>query len=136
MSFEVSGKLVVIDDIQEISAKFRKREFVIEIKDNSGSFEFIDYVKFQLTQDKCSLIESMKINDEIKVNFNLRGRKWEKDGKVSYFTNLEAWKIEPVQNSAASPQGSDPGFPQIDDAPVSGNDNQASSVEGYDDLPF
>ena len=135
MSFEISGKLIEKYDVQEISAKFRKREFVIEVKDNSGSFEFIDYIKFQLTQDKCALIETMNTGDDLKVSFNLRGRKWEKDGNVSYFTNLEAWRIESL-SSSSQPGGSDPGFPSIEDAPVPGEEDLASSDQDFDDLPF
>ena len=32
--------------------------------------------------------------ENIKVYFNIRGRKWENNGQVSYFTNLEGWRIE------------------------------------------
>ena len=94
MNFEITGTLIEKYDVSEISSKFKKREFVIEKNENSNGFEFTDYIKFQLTQDKCALLDSFKTGEELKVSFNLRGRKWEKDGKVSYFTNLEAWKIE------------------------------------------
>ena len=36
------------------------------------------------------------------MNFNIRGRKWEKDGKVNYFSNLEAWRIEKVGGAAGN----------------------------------
>jgi uncharacterized protein DUF3127 len=39
----------------------------------------------------------------LKVSFNIKGRKWEKDGKVAYFTNLEAWRIESAVNEGAAP---------------------------------
>ena len=96
MSFEITGTLIEKYAVSEISSKFKKRDFVIEKKENSNNFEFTDYIKFQLTQDKCSLLDAFKPGTEIKVHFNLRGRKWEKDGNVSYFTNLEAWKIENI----------------------------------------
>ena len=34
------------------------------------------------------------LNEEVKIWFNLKGNKWERDGKINYFTNLDAWKIE------------------------------------------
>lgn len=135
MSFEISGKVVVKYDVQEITAKFKKREFVIEVKDNSGSFEFIDYIKFQLTQDKCTLIDSVNIGDDLKVSFNLRGRKWEKDGNLSYFTNLEAWRIEKLSASTTM-KTEDPGKPAFDDAPLPDEDDFSSSDQEFDDLPF
>ncbi len=56
--------------------------------------------KVQLIQDRCDLLETIQLNENIKVYFNLRGRKWENNGQVSYFTNLEGWRIEKVQAEA------------------------------------
>ena len=36
-------------------------------------------------------------NENIKVYFNIRGRKWENKGQTSYFTNLEGWRIEKLE---------------------------------------
>ncbi len=136
MNFEITGRLHEKYETQVISDKFRKREFILEIKETGNNgFEFIEYIKFQLTQDRCMLIDSLTPGDELKVTFNLRGRKWEKDGTVTYFTNLEAWKIEKTQQTdkpltASGPAGSstesDVPFPS--DIPA---DDTA-----FDDLPF
>lgn len=136
MSFEITGKLVVKYDTQQISDKFKKREFVIEVKDNSGSFEFIDFIKFQLTQDKCGIIDNMSINDNLKIYFNLRGRKWEKDGNVSYFTNLEAWKVENKSDSDVSKGEINSGIQSFDDVPLPDEEDFSSSDQDFDDLPF
>lgn len=95
MSFEVQGRLHEIFDEVQVSEKFRKREFVLEIPDGS----FTQHVKFQLTQDKCSVIDQYKIGDEVKVNFNLSGKPFTKNGTTMYFTNLQAWRVE---NAGAS----------------------------------
>jgi hypothetical protein len=94
MAFEITGKVIDILPVVQVSDKFRKREFVIEKKEPGNTAVFIDYIKFQLTQDKCDLINESFINEEIKIMFNIKGNKWERDGKVNYFTNLDAWKIE------------------------------------------
>jgi hypothetical protein len=96
MAFEITGKVIDISPVNQVSDKFKKREFVIEKKEAGGSAVFIDYVKFQLIQDKCDLINESFLNEEVKIWFNLKGNKWERDGKVNYFTNLDAWKIEKV----------------------------------------
>ena len=96
MAFEISGKVIDISPVNQVSDKFRKREFVIEKKEAGGAAVFIDYIKFQLVQDKCDLINESFLNEEIKIWFNLKGNKWERDGKINYFTNLDAWKIEKV----------------------------------------
>lgn len=132
MSFEVSGKLIEKSGIVEISAKFKKREFVIEKMENSGGFEFTDYIKFQLTQDKCSVLDPFTLGDNIKVSFNLRGRKWEKDGKLSYFTNLEAWRIENM--ASANPPASSPSSAQ--DVPMPDKEDFPSADQEFEDLPF
>lgn len=103
MSYEIKGKVIVINDTIIVSDKFRKKEFVIEKKETSpNGYEFIDTIKFQLTQEKCELINGLKIGDEVNVHFNVKGNKWEKNGNVSYFVNLDAFKVEvlgEVQNN-------------------------------------
>ena len=94
MAFEITGKVIEIYPTVQVSDKFRKREFVIEKKETGGTAVFVDYLKFQLVQDKCDLINESFLQEEIKIWFNLKGNKWERDGKINYFTNLDAWKIE------------------------------------------
>ena len=96
MSFEITGKLIEKFNTQQVSEKFKKREFVIEKEENNGEMVFVETIKFQLTQDRCSLLDSFSLHDDIKISFNIKGSKWEKEGKVNYFTNLDAWKIEAV----------------------------------------
>lgn len=105
MAFEITGKLVEKYDTQTMSEKFKKREFVVEYRDNPNS-SFSEFLKFQLTQDRCNLIDNYQVGQDIRVAFNLRGRKWEKDGTVSYFSNLEAWKIESASVQSGSPAAS------------------------------
>jgi len=100
MAFEITGKVIDVMPVNQVSDKFRKREFVIERKDAGGAAVFIDYIKFQLVQDKCDLINESFINEEVKIWFNLKGNKWERDGKINYFTNLDAWKIEKTSESS------------------------------------
>jgi hypothetical protein len=108
MAFEITGKIIDISPVNQVSDKFKKREFVIEKKESGGAAVFIDYIKFQLVQDKCDLINESFLNEEVKIWFNLKGNRWERDGKVNYFTNLDAWKIErgssqgKVQNNQSS----------------------------------
>jgi hypothetical protein len=99
MAFEITGKIIDVMPVNQVSDKFKKREFVIEKKETGGAAVFIDYIKFQLVQDKCDLINESFINEEVKIWFNLKGNKWERDGKINYFTNLDAWKIEKTSES-------------------------------------
>jgi hypothetical protein len=138
MSFEISGRLAEIFETQRVSDRFQKREFVLEIKSSGTSgYEFVDLIKFQSTQEKCSMLDQYQVDDTVKVSFNLRGRKWERDGQVSYFTNLEAWRIEKVQDEIPGAPSTDSQIPEDfspQDAPFP---TQAPDDDsGNDDLPF
>ncbi len=124
MGFEITGKLVEKFEAVQVTDRFRKRDFVIEQRENAGVNEFVEHIKFQLTQDRCDLIDKFQLGDVIRINFNIKGRRWEKDGNVSYFNNLEAWKIESQQPSQEVSETPPPH--SIEDIPP----------EPSDDLPF
>lgn len=126
MGFEITGKLIEKYDIQKVTETFRKREFVLETVEEGSSRSFSESIKFQLTQDRVDLLDPFNPQETIKVHFNIKGRKWEKEGRVSYFTNLEAWRLEAVGNSNPSP------------APAESAPKDAFSTNGdfEDDLPF
>ena len=122
MSLQVKGKLKLKGEEQVINERFRKREFVLT--DNSSQYP--QYISFQLTQDKCSLIDSVNPGDEITVSFNLRGREWKSpQGEIKYFNSLEAWKIEKGAVSASNDQHYEP-IPE----------QTFRQSEQTDDLPF
>ena len=144
MSFEINGRLAEKFETQKVSDRFQKREFVLEIKSTGNTgYEFVDFIKFQATQDKCSLLDQFNVDDTVKVSFNLRGRKWEKDGQVSYFTNLEAWRIDAVQPATGGQSPESNSVPDIPDTPSQDAPSQdapfptsAPDDSDNDDLPF
>ena len=96
----IKGKLLEKFETTKITETFKTREFVIEYAENPM---YPEYVKFELIQDRCDLIEPFSLGDEIDVDFNLKGRKWtDKQGETKYFNSLQAWKIAPVQEMAPS----------------------------------
>ncbi len=126
MAFEITGKVIEVFPVNQVSDKFRKREFVIEKKETGGGAVFVDYLKFQLVQDKCELINESFLHEEVRILFNLRGNKWERDGKVNYFTNLDVWKLEII-----SSPGKDQNIP-----PHTTFDDIPTENEELSDLPF
>ena len=121
-SYEAVGKLHHLTETQQVKDTFRKREFVLEIQDGN----YPQHIKFQVTQDRCSIMDSYKVGQELKVLFNLRGRPFQnKDGQTVYYTNLEAWRIEAA--GGAAPATTD--FSQITPAGSTAKDD-------YDDVPF
>ena len=123
MSFEVVGKLHKKFDTENKTDTFQAREFVIVVEGNYPQF-----VKFQLVQDRCALVDNFEEGEMINVHFDLRGREW--NGK--YFTNLNAWRVErpaaaPSPEVADAPPSMDNSFPAASDEPTGAAD---------DDLPF
>ncbi len=126
MGFDVSGKLVAKFDTVQRTETFRTREFVIETNEDINGRIITNYIKFQSVQDRTALVDRFNIGDEVKVHFNIKGSRWEKNGQVNYITNLDAWRIESMsmQGAAAKPAAQSTGFsPAAPDAVV-------------DDLPF
>ncbi len=99
MALEIQGKLIEVFDEQKISDSFKKREFVLETNENN----FTEQIKFELVQDRTDLIDPYQIGEDVKVSFNLKGRKW----NDKYFVNVQAWRIERL--SGQTGQGGFPG---------------------------
>jgi len=120
--FKLTGTLKVKNDTVVVSEKFSKRDFVIT--DNSSMYP--QDIQFQLTQDKCALLDSFQVGKAIEVYFNLRGREWNSpSGEVRYFNTIDAWKLEGTQIPESTPTANAP----IPSTHI-GND------ELTDDLPF
>lgn len=112
-----TGILKVKGSEQQVSEKFKKREFVLT--DDAASYP--QMIIFQLSQSTCGLIEDAKIGDEITAYFTLKGRAWTNPkGEIKYFNTLEVYKIE-----SPSEKASEPTF-----------DNENLVPTPDDDLPF
>ena len=85
MSYDFTGTLHRVDPTQQVSDKFAKREFVVAQDDG----KYPNYVKFELTQDRCDLLDAYREGDVVTVSFDVRGRQWQD----KFFTNLHAWRI-------------------------------------------
>ena len=102
MAYEATGILIADMGTQQVSEKFRKREFVLEIQDG----QYPQSVKFELAQDKCDLLNGFEVQTPLTVSFDLRGRAYDKNGQTLYFTTLSAWKIANANSGGQQPQGS------------------------------
>jgi len=60
----IKGKLIHKGEEVQITQSFKKREFVIQFADNP---EYPEVIKFELIQDKCSLLEGLVKGQEIDV---------------------------------------------------------------------
>jgi hypothetical protein len=135
--FKFTGAVKAIFDTQQVTEKFAKREFVVTDTANMYPQDIL----FQLTQDKCNMVDGVNTGDMIEVSFNLRGREWTSpQGEVKYFNTLEAWRVEKVGAAQPAPGAMPQGGPSpMDFAPQATSttsfDSATSEAEG-DDLPF
>ncbi len=134
--FKLTGTVKLINDTQQVTEKFSKREFVV----SETSSMYPQDILFQATQDKCSILDNIKENDQIEVSFNLRGREWTSPtGEVKYFNSLEAWRIEKAEQGTVIPsEGPSPmtlGSEPVASMSATKNASSENSDE-TDDLPF
>lgn len=130
--FKLQGTVKVVFPTVQVSEKFAKREFVV----TESSSMYPQDIMFQLTQDKCSLIEGVQPNEQVEVSFNLRGREWTSpQGEVKYFNTLEAWRIDRVGAAVGGgiPQG---GPSAMNLNPVNTTNIELTVQKEDDDLPF
>ena len=122
---QLKGKIKLIKEVQQITDTFKKREFVI----TDDSSQYPQHILFQITQDKCNLIDGYAVGQEITAFFNLRGREWTSpQGEVRYFNTLEAWKIT-TEQATASAVAATP-------APAPATTTPPPETGSADDLPF
>ena len=123
---EVTGKIKLINDVQQISASFKKRELVVTTEE-----QYPQMIMIEFTQDKCDLLNNYNVGEPVKVSINLRGREWiNPQGEAKYFNSIQGWRIEKL--AAQAPTGNVPPMPAADAFEPATNFNE----EEHDDLPF
>lgn len=123
----IEGKLLEKNDTQEVTNSFKKREFVIEYAENP---QYPEFLKFELIQNNCQQLDEFSEGDQIRVSFNLKGRKWtDPKGEVKYFNSLQAWRLEKTADGAG---------PEAPDSPPPPPNEEwmKEDFSSDDDLPF
>ena len=115
---EVTGKIKLINEAQTFGTSgFRSRNCVITTDEQYPQMLAIEFV-----QDKCDLLDNYKVDQDVKVSINLRGREWiNPEGVAKYFNSIQGWRIEENKGEAID------GVPIID---------QPSSDDDGSGLPF
>ncbi|NGM60730.1 DUF3127 domain-containing protein [Sphingobacterium sp. SGG-5] len=124
---EIRGKVHEIGAVQQVTDTFKKRDLIVAYAENP---QFVEYIRFEATQDRVNIFDNLTIGEDIEVSFNLRGRPWtNKEGVTTYFNSLVAWRVTKLANTAAAAPA--PGYADMP-APV----DITSSGADDDDLPF
>src|ERR1700712_4850540 len=96
---EIKGKVHEVSPTQQVTETLKKRELILEYIENP---QYPEYIKFEAIQDRCVLLDSIQVGDNVEVSFNLKGRPWtDKTGKKTYFNSLQLWKVSSLGGSVA-----------------------------------
>jgi len=136
---QLTGTIKVIRDIQQVSEKFQKREFVIATQE-----QYPQFITLELQGDKCDIIDAYVEGEEVTCDLNLRGREWvNPQGETKYFNTIVCWKLQRANSQSANPVNSpstqtNPQEFKGANQPNSFVDEQETNFneEEHDDLPF
>lgn len=122
---EVIGKIKIINETQTFGNNgFRKREVVITTDEQYPQMLLIEFI-----QDKCDLLNTFQVGQDVKISINLRGREWiNPEGQAKYFNSIQGWRIENLTQAAPQNTPSPETFEPAPDLSSEGNEP--------DDLPF
>jgi hypothetical protein len=94
---EITGKVLEISNPEQVTEKVTKRELILEYAENP---QYPEFLKFEVVNDKCALLDNISVGTNVEVSFNLRGRAWtDKTGKKVYFNSLQLWKIRVLSHT-------------------------------------
>ena len=129
-SFEVQGQVHSIGETTEYGNNgFTKREFVIKLTGEGENSTYPNHVALELIKDKCAVMDSYKVGDEVIAQFNLSGRLWSGNGKPEKcFVSLQAWKVDYVNGNNDMPA-----VPVFNEP---SNSEETNSGLYEDDIPF
>ena len=121
---EIQGRIKEIFSLETVGNNgFQKRDLVITTEE-----QYPNDILIQFTQQRCDLLNNLKVGQNVRVHFNLRGREWtNQQGEVKYFNTIEGWKIELIQTTNVAQQYQQPQYQQAQ--------GYAQHPQGYQQQP-
>lgn len=95
MSYELSGTVKKVFELQTFPSGFSKRELVVTTDERYPQDIKIDFLK-----EKAEMLDELSDGDPVTVHFDIRGREY--NGR--FFTDLSGWRID---KGAAGAPGKD-----------------------------
>ena len=97
---EVKGKIIEILEVQTGTSKggkeWQKQTFVIDTSETYNNIKAFDVFG---DEKVANLTKYNNVGDTVNVSFDFSANKWEN----KYFTSINAWRIEKVNNDTAPP---------------------------------
>ncbi len=93
----LTGNITVIQPTEQISEKFSKRSLIVDIGNDTP-------INLEYHFDDCALLDNFQVGQNVKVEFELDGRKWTNpQGVDKYFVTLKIASVELVGQQQPAP---------------------------------
>lgn len=130
MNIKITGKITDIFP-SETFGNFEKRvAWVVE-----EGMQYPNHYPLEFQQGFANELDHYVPGDQVVCDVDVRGRKWEKNGKAGCMATLKCWKIERVGGGQKAPRSTRQQTGGIDNA----HQQQQSTpppINTGDDLPF
>ena len=112
--YEFTGKVKAVGELQTFASGFTKRELVVE-EEREGNWPNV--VAFAFKRDNAAKLDGIVPGMRVKVGFAVDGREWTdpKTGKVRYFSDLTALRLERLDGEMPEPAVPDDVVAVLDD---------------------
>ena len=101
--YEFIGKVKVVGELQTFASGFTKRDLVVE-EERDGKWPNV--VAFSFKKENTAKLEGVEPGLRVKIGFAVDGRDWTdpKTGKVRYFSDLTALRLERLDGEVSVPE--------------------------------
>ena len=101
--YEFTGIVKAVGKLQTFASGFTKRELVVE-EDREGGW--LNVVAFTFKKENVAKLDGVAEGMRVKVGFVVDGREWTdpKTGKVRYFSDLTALRLDCLDMAAGVPE--------------------------------
>ena len=123
--YEFTGKVKGVGELQTFASGFSKRDLVVE-EERDGRWPNV--VAFAFKKDNAAKLDGIVPGMRVKVGFAVDGREWTdpKTGKVRYFSDLTALRLERLDGEMPVPEVAVPNDVTVD----------SDNLDGDGKLPF
>ena len=111
--YEFIGKVRSVGELQTFASGFTKRDLVVE-EERDGRWPNV--VAFAFKKDNAAKLDGIVPGMRVKVGFAVDGREWTdpKTGKVRYFSDLTALRLERLDETVSVPEAPEPDEVTVD----------------------
>ena len=125
--YHLSGEITAIQEPRTVGNNFTFREFVVMTPDE----KYPQPICLQVGGKTLHILDDFHIGDQVRAEFNLRGREWQGDTGTRFFNTLSVWRMELLESRKPKTNGDSQHFDDRNPPPISDSD-----IPFDDKIPF